>query len=71
MLNLLPFDDEDARVAGRERARLEGAGKSIGAYDLLIAAQALRHQQTLVTANVGEFSRVRGLNWKNWSAPAT
>jgi tRNA(fMet)-specific endonuclease VapC len=64
---MLPFDEEDARVAGRERARLEAAGTPIGAYDLLIAGQALRRQIILVTANVREFSRVLGLVWQDWA----
>jgi tRNA(fMet)-specific endonuclease VapC len=64
---LLPFDDEDARVAGSLRAALEASGKPIGAYDVLIAGQALKHQLTLVTANVSEFSRVKGLAWQDWA----
>jgi tRNA(fMet)-specific endonuclease VapC len=63
----LPFEDADARVAGLVRAALEASGKPIGAYDLLIAGQALRHQLTLVTANVKEFSRIRGLLWQDWA----
>jgi tRNA(fMet)-specific endonuclease VapC len=66
-LNLLAFDAEDARIAGRVRASLEATGKPIGAYDLLIAGQALRHELTLVTANVREFSRVKGLAWEDWA----
>jgi len=65
-LELLAFDDEDAKVAGAVRASLEGAGKPIGAYDLLIAGQALRHKLTLVTANSREFGRVKGLKWEDW-----
>jgi len=65
----LPFEDADARAAGSLRARLEAAGKPIGAYDLLMAGQALRHQLTLVTANVSEFSRVKGLHWQDWARP--
>ena len=65
----LAFEDEDSRVAGTVRAALETAGKPIGAYDLLIAGQALRHGLTLVTANVSEFSRVKGLNWQDWAKP--
>ena len=65
----LPFEDHDARVAGSVRAALEAAGKPIGAYDVLIAGQALRHQLTLVTANVSEFSRVKGLDWQDWAKP--
>lgn len=66
-VSLLTFEAEDARVAGRVRASLEAAGRPIGAYDLLIAGQALRHQFTLITANGKEFSRVRGLDWEDWS----
>jgi tRNA(fMet)-specific endonuclease VapC len=66
-VSLLPFEFEDAKVAGRVRASLESAGKPIGAYDVLIAGQALRHQLILVTANVREFSRIKGLEWQDWA----
>ncbi len=68
-LELVAFDDEDARVAGEIRARLEATGTPIGAYDLLIAGQALRYDATLVTANASEFSRVAGLRWEDWVSP--
>jgi tRNA(fMet)-specific endonuclease VapC len=64
---LLPFDEEDSVVAARLRAQLEALGKPIGAYDLLIAAQALRREMILVTSNVKELSRVRGLQWQDWA----
>jgi tRNA(fMet)-specific endonuclease VapC len=66
-LEMLPFQDADARIAGQLRAGLESAGKPIGAYDLLIAGQAVRHKMTLITANVSEFARVTGLVWDDWS----
>lgn len=66
-LDLLDFDDEDAQTAGRVRAALEKAGTPIGAYDLLIAGQALRRGMTVVTANTSEFSRVSGLSWEDWT----
>jgi tRNA(fMet)-specific endonuclease VapC len=69
-LDLVAFDDEDARVAGEIRATLEVAGTPIGAYDLLIAGQALRYDATLVTANTAEFSRVPDLRWQDWASPA-
>ncbi|MFZ0284784.1 MAG: type II toxin-antitoxin system VapC family toxin [Terriglobales bacterium] len=65
-VGLLAFDDEDAKIAGAVRAGLEAAGKPIGAYDLLIAGQALRHKLTLVTASSREFGRVKGLEWEDW-----
>jgi tRNA(fMet)-specific endonuclease VapC len=66
-VDLLDFDDEDARAAGQIRAALEKAGTPIGAYDLLIAGQALRRELTVVTANTSEFSRVAGLSWQDWT----
>jgi tRNA(fMet)-specific endonuclease VapC len=63
----LTFENEDAQVAGMIRAHLETRGIPIGAYDLLIAGQAVRHQGILVTANVSEFSRVPGLTWEDWA----
>lgn len=65
-VSLLAFEPEDAKVAGRVRAGMEAAGKPIGAYDLLIAGQALRHKLTLITANGREFGRVKGLEWEDW-----
>jgi tRNA(fMet)-specific endonuclease VapC len=64
------FSEEDAMTAGDLRATLEAEGTQIGPYDLLIAAQALRSNATLVTANVSEFGRVSGLQWQDWSAKA-
>jgi tRNA(fMet)-specific endonuclease VapC len=69
-LELVAFDDVDARAAGEVRAALESAGTPIGAYDLLVAGQALRHDATLVTANTAEFSRVSDLRWEDWAAPS-
>lgn len=68
-LELVPFDDEDARAAGEVRALLEAAGTPVGAYDLLIAGQALRYDTTLVTANAAELSRVADLRWEDWASP--
>ncbi len=65
-MTLLPFGAEEAKIAARIRADLEQEGMPIGPYDILIAATALRHGATLVTRNVGEFSRVAGLALENW-----
>jgi tRNA(fMet)-specific endonuclease VapC len=66
-VRLIAFEEEDARAAGLIRSDLEAAGRPVGAYDLLIAGQAIRHKMTLITANVREFGRVRGLAWENWA----
>jgi tRNA(fMet)-specific endonuclease VapC len=62
----LPFDDSAAEVYGIIRARLEGQGRTIGPNDLLIAAIALSNQRTLVTHNLGEFSRIEELSLEDW-----
>ena len=71
-LQMLPFDDECALQAAKIRIALEATGTPIGPHNTLIAATALRHQATLITRNVREFSRVQGLQWINWhdEAPA-
>jgi tRNA(fMet)-specific endonuclease VapC len=48
------------------RAALEATGKTIDPLDLLIAAQARSLGATLVTANTGEFKRVKGLKVQGW-----
>ena len=65
-IEIVPFDEQDALMAGEIRASLERAGTPIGPYDLLIAAQAMRNGAILVTANVSEFSRVPDLAWQDW-----
>jgi tRNA(fMet)-specific endonuclease VapC len=67
-IDVVSFDREDAATAGDLRAALEKAGASVGPFDLLIAAQALRLRATLVTANVSEFARIEGLTWQDWSS---
>lgn len=65
-ITTLPFDDEDARVAGTIRADLRQRGAEIGPYDGLIAAQAVRRDFLLITGNVREFSRITELRLENW-----
>ncbi|CAM5286117.1 type II toxin-antitoxin system VapC family toxin [uncultured Sphingorhabdus sp.] len=65
---VLPFDIPADTEYGGIRSELEAAGKPIGANDLLIAAHAYATGATIVTANVGEFTRIRGLKVENWLA---
>jgi len=62
------FDQDDAREAGAVRAVLESLGTPIGAYDVLLAAQARRRGAVLVTSNVDEFGRVAGLALEDWTS---
>ena len=63
---VLPFEREDARVAAQLRASLNSQGMPIGAYDLLLAACALRRGLKIVTHNVREFVRIGGLGFEDW-----
>lgn len=65
-LRVLAFDAGCADQAARLRIALERHGTPIGPHDVLIAATALRHEATLVTRNVCEFSRVPQLRVENW-----
>ena len=65
-LDVLAFDvPADARY-GSLRAELAAAGTPIGSTDLFIAAHALAMNVTLITHNISEFRRVRGLNVETW-----
>ena len=65
-LEVLPFEAPADAVYGLIRSRLEQAGTPIGGNDLIIAAQAVALDQTIVTDNEGEFARVDGLRCENW-----
>ncbi|TPM03360.1 type II toxin-antitoxin system VapC family toxin [Mesorhizobium sp. B2-2-4] len=63
---VLPLDvPADAEYVAL-RAELEAAGQPIGHNDLFIAAHACAMGITLVTANTGEFMRIRNLKIENW-----
>ena len=62
----LSFDDESARHYGIVRAQLRREGRPIGGNDLMIASIAIANSHVLVTRNVGEFSRVSGLEMERW-----
>ena len=65
-LNVLPLEEPADETYGSIRARLERAGRPIGANHLLIAAQTVALGHTLVTDNEREFTRVQGLVCENW-----
>jgi len=65
-LELLPFDSRAAHHAGNIRAALERQGRTIGAYDLMIAGTARSQGLVLATNNVREFERVEGLRVERW-----
>ncbi|MBI4545198.1 MAG: PIN domain-containing protein [Gemmatimonadetes bacterium] len=65
-LQVLSFDDAAALAYGAARASLEARGHMIGPIEMLLAAQALSLEATLVTNNTAEF-RVDGLKVQDWT----
>ncbi|CAN7466065.1 type II toxin-antitoxin system VapC family toxin [Mesorhizobium sp. LjRoot246] len=63
---VLPLDIPVDAEYGALRAELEAVGRPIGHNDLFIAAHACVLGTTLVTANTGEFTRIRNLKVENW-----
>ena len=66
LLEIRPFDQKAAVTYGDIRSDLEKRGEVLGGNDLLIAAQALSLDWTLVTNNEKEFRRIQGLKVENW-----
>ena len=66
VLDVLPLDVNADCYYAEIRATLEAVGTPLGPNDLLIAAHARTLDLILVSANVGEFSRVPGLTVENW-----
>jgi tRNA(fMet)-specific endonuclease VapC len=66
LFTVLEFDRVAATVYGKIRADLESKGTVIGPLDLLIAAHALSLGAAIVTGNVREFKRVKGLKVVAW-----
>jgi len=67
-VKIIPIGEKEALVSGDILADLRKTGRSIGLEDVLIAASALTHQCTLVTANTRHFSRINALKVENWCA---
>ena len=63
---VLPLDVSVDAEYGALRAELEAADQPIGHNDLFIAAHACVLGAILVTADIGEFTRIRKLKVENW-----
>ena len=68
---VLAYDETAAQWHGIERARLEGLGKPAPYVDGQIAAIAYVNELTLVTVNVKDFARFKGIEVENWSKRRT
>lgn len=65
-IDILPYDSPADQHYAKLRTTLEQKGTPIGPNDMLIAAQALALDLTVVTANIKEFKRMPQLKVENW-----
>ena len=68
VMHLLPVDEPVALRFAAVAADLRNAGNPLPTPDLLIAATALEHDLTVVTANRRDFDPVPGLRVDDWTA---
>ena len=67
-LTILPFHGKRLVACyGGIRALLESKGKTIGPFDMLIAAHALSLDLTIISNNIKEFYRTPNLKFENWT----
>lgn len=66
LFEILSWDAGSVVDYGDLRVDLEKRGAVIGPLDMLIAAHARSLGATLITANIGEFKRVKGLKVLAW-----
>jgi predicted nucleic acid-binding protein len=69
--DVLAFDQNCARIGGEIAGALLRNGITVGVADALIAATAIAHDLTLVTANVEHYQRMTNfrLRIQNWRDP--
>lgn len=65
-MRIVDFSDAMAATYAAIRVDLERKGTPIGPNDLIVAATAKHIGATLITGNVREFKRVKGLRVENW-----
>ena len=58
----IPLEQEAAGVAGILKNRLRAKGVQLSPEDCLIAGTAITGNDTLLTRNLKDFSRIEGLN---------
>ena len=64
-LSILPIFDA-IHTYGKEKARLQSEGKIISDFDLLIGCTSIENDLIMVTENIKEFDRIKGIRIENW-----
>jgi tRNA(fMet)-specific endonuclease VapC len=64
-LIILPIFDA-IQTYGKEKARLQSEGKMISDFDLFIGCTSIENDLIMVTENIKEFERIKGIKIENW-----
>jgi len=67
LLTVHSWDKSAAKEYAKQHTYLKNKGMMIGNMDLLIASHAKSLNALLVTNNIREFERVKGLSVENWA----
>ena len=65
VLPIMPIFEAIHRY-GSEKARLRQSGTMISDFDLLIGCTAVEYEMIMVTENIKEFKRIKGIKIENW-----
>ena len=60
-MTILPFGPEEARIGAEVRQHVESQGQPIGMADYMISAICIANDGVLLTRNLKQFERVKGL----------
>ncbi len=63
---IYPFDLNASRIYARLWASLARKGKQVGAHDLMIASTAISLGFSVLTFNLRDFRKIKGLNLEVW-----
>lgn len=66
LIKVLPWIPESSKYFGKIKAELESSGQLIDDFDIAIAAIAMSHSASVVTANLSHFKRIYGLFCQHW-----
>jgi predicted nucleic acid-binding protein len=60
-IEIFPVEERTGRIFAQHRSKLRREGRTVGEFDLLIAATCLQHGLTLLTNNRRHFEMVEGV----------
>ena len=66
LVQLIPFDTNEAFAYGEIRSILEKNGTPLNDTDLMIAATAVANNLILITGNESHFSRIENIRVESW-----